>query len=309
MLGKAAILIEVKDLGKAGPQGEKQLFEYAFHQGVPIVVLTDGRIWNFFYPPGQGNYEDRRLAQIDLLNHDPCVAASKLARYLNMETVKSQAARKCAEKDYEEVRLQKQASSKFQSVWHKLLLEPSASLLLDLFLEEVQKETRVRPNSEQAVEFIRRQVMDRPMPTTSNAHNSEAIQKQPRQHLPTSSTQTNQDWIKLTTYDPPLNTSPPDKIRFPDNTEKIIRSWKKILILTGEWLNKVGKLNSISTPIGHGRSEKILDTYEFIRDCHRITGTSFFLHVHGHAGQIRRRARSLVEKCGVDPDSILLKVK
>lgn len=103
--GKAVILIEVKDFGKADLQGERQLFEYAFHQGVPVVVLTDGRTWRFFYPPGQGDYKERRFAEIDLLDYDSCATASKLARYLNMENVKSQAARKCAEKDYEEVRL------------------------------------------------------------------------------------------------------------------------------------------------------------------------------------------------------------
>ena len=46
--GKPAVLLEVKDLGKADGKGEKQLFEYCFHQGVPIAVLTDGRSWSFF---------------------------------------------------------------------------------------------------------------------------------------------------------------------------------------------------------------------------------------------------------------------
>ena len=281
--GKAVILIEVKDLGKADSKGEKQLFEYAFHQGVPIVVLTDGHIWSFFYPPGQGNYEERRFAQIDLLDYDPCVTASKLARYLNMEDVKSQAARKHAEKDYEEVRLQKQASSRFKSVWHKLLLEPATSLLLDLFLEEVEKETGVRPNSEQAVEFIRNQAMGRPMPTTSNAHNSAVIRKkQPRQRSPISSTQIAKDWIELTTWNPPVNTPSPEKIKFPDGTEKITRKWNEILIFTSEWLSETGKLTSISTSIFSGpRSrEKILDTdFSGFRSYRQIAGTSFFLNL------------------------------
>ena len=189
--GKPAILIEVKALGKANGQAEKQLFEYAFHQGVPIVVLTDGRIWNFFYPPGQGNYEDRRFAQIDLLNHDPDDVANKLTRYMNMEDVKSPLTRKNAEKDYEEVRLQKQAISSFESVWRKLLLlsEPKESLLLELFLDEVKKETGgVRPNVEQAIAFIRNKAGDEAMRTTSHAHSSAAVRKQQTgQPLPTHS--------------------------------------------------------------------------------------------------------------------------
>ncbi|KKZ12464.1 MAG: hypothetical protein TE42_04510 [Candidatus Synechococcus spongiarum SP3] len=50
--GKAVVLIDVKDLGKADSKGQQQLFSYSFHQGVPIVVLIDGHKWSFFYPPG-----------------------------------------------------------------------------------------------------------------------------------------------------------------------------------------------------------------------------------------------------------------
>ena len=51
---EAAILIEVKDIGKADGKGEIQLFEYCFHEGVNIAILTDGRLWSFFYPAGGG---------------------------------------------------------------------------------------------------------------------------------------------------------------------------------------------------------------------------------------------------------------
>ena len=37
---KPAIFIEVKQVGRA-IDGDRQLFEYAFHQGVPLCVLTD----------------------------------------------------------------------------------------------------------------------------------------------------------------------------------------------------------------------------------------------------------------------------
>ena len=181
---KPAILIEVKDLGKANSQAKKQLFEYAFHQafhqGVPIVVLTDGRIWNFFYPSGQGNYEDRRSAQIDLLDDNIDAAANKLIRYMNMEDVKSQLARKNAEEDYNKVRLEKS----FESVWCKLSSKPEE---VQLFLDEVKKETGgVRPNTEQAMHFLYNKARDKPMRTTSHAHNSAAVRKQQTgQSLPT----------------------------------------------------------------------------------------------------------------------------
>lgn len=152
--GKAAILVEVKDLGKADGKGQKQLFEYCFHQGVPIAVLTDGRTWSFFFPAGQGSYEERLFARIDLLDDDHGDAARTLVRYLDVEDVKSQTARKRAERDYEAARFQKQAASKYASVWRRLLSGPEP-LLLELFSEEVESATGVRPDPKLAAQFIR----------------------------------------------------------------------------------------------------------------------------------------------------------
>lgn len=166
--GKAAILVEVKDLGKADGKGQKQLFEYCFYQGVPIAVLTDGRTWSFFFPAGQGNFEERLFAKIDLLDDDHRDAAGALVRYLDVEAVRSQAARKRAERDYEAARFQKQAASKYASVWRRLLSGPEPQLL-DLFSEEVESATGVRPDRERAAEFIRRHAIGGQVATKGGA--------------------------------------------------------------------------------------------------------------------------------------------
>ena len=156
--GKAAILVEVKDVGKADGKGQKQLFEYCFYQGVPIAVLTDGRIWSFFFPAGHGSFEERLFARIDLLDDDHGDAADTLARYLDMEAVKSQTARKRAERDYEAEYSQQGAASKYASVWSTLLSGPEPRLL-ELFSEAVESETGVRPDRERAAAFIRRRAI------------------------------------------------------------------------------------------------------------------------------------------------------
>ena len=153
--GKPSVLVEVKDLGKADGRGQKQLFEYCFHQGVPIAVLTDGREWSFFLPSGQGSYEERRFARLDLIDDEPAYAAETCEKYLNFDRVKSGEARRRAERDYEAFRRQKEAASNYASVWRRLLAGPDA-LLLDLFSEEVGNETGVRPEPESAARFIRR---------------------------------------------------------------------------------------------------------------------------------------------------------
>jgi len=54
------VFIEVKQVGQSDG-GERQLFEYAFHRGVPMAILTDGQEWHFFLPAKQGDYGDRRV--------------------------------------------------------------------------------------------------------------------------------------------------------------------------------------------------------------------------------------------------------
>ena len=154
--GKLSALIEVKDLGKADKKGAMQLFGYCFHQGVPIAVLTDGRTWSFFFPAGQGNYEERRLALIDLVDSAPDISAATITDYLRFYNVQSGAARRRAHRNYEAARQQREVASKYRSVWMGLLSGPEPSLL-DLFSQKVQQATGVRPDRNHAARFIRAQ--------------------------------------------------------------------------------------------------------------------------------------------------------
>ncbi len=45
--GKPLVLVEVKQVGQE-IDAERQLFEYAFHRGVPLAILTTGQEWHFF---------------------------------------------------------------------------------------------------------------------------------------------------------------------------------------------------------------------------------------------------------------------
>lgn len=61
---RPAVFIEVKSVGRT-LDGDRQLFEYAFHEGIPFCVLTDGRDWNFYLPSGQGSYDERRIYRLN----------------------------------------------------------------------------------------------------------------------------------------------------------------------------------------------------------------------------------------------------
>ena len=181
--GRPAVLLEVKALGKADGKGERQLFEYCFHQGVSIAVLTDGRTWSLFFPAGQGSYEERRFRRIDLVEDDWDDSAAALREYLRLEAVRSGEARRRADRDYEAARSQDEAASEYSSVWRRLLSGPEA-LLLDLFSEEVETATGVRPDRERAAAFIRGQVrIGRALPAVGKKP-SKTRRRRPSPHRP-----------------------------------------------------------------------------------------------------------------------------
>ena len=82
------ILVEVKQVGQS-KGADRQLFQYAFHKGVPMAVLTDGQEWHFFLPTEQGDYGERRVYTLDL--HE---------RYQGYEEVRSGRAIEAARRDY-----------------------------------------------------------------------------------------------------------------------------------------------------------------------------------------------------------------
>jgi predicted type IV restriction endonuclease len=96
---RPGVFIEVKGIGRA-MDGDRQLFEYAFHKGVPLCVLTDGREWSFYVPGGQGSYEDRRVYRLQLDDREPEECSRVLNRYLARDRVRDHSAFEDAQSDY-----------------------------------------------------------------------------------------------------------------------------------------------------------------------------------------------------------------
>lgn len=149
---RPAVLLEVKRVGKI-EVGEEQLFEYAFHEGAPIIVLTDGRHWWFHLTSGQGSYQDRRFAAADLEDHEPEQNAKVLLQYLDRDAVCSDKSRRRAETDYDVIRNRRVAEGVLPAVWMRLT-EDSEGPLVRLLSSEVEKECGVCPSGETVVRFL-----------------------------------------------------------------------------------------------------------------------------------------------------------
>jgi hypothetical protein len=156
------ILIEVKQVGQS-KGADRQLFEYAFHKGVPMAILTDGQEWNFFLPTEQGDYSERQLYKLDIIERDPQEAESSFKRYLEYEAVRSGQAIETARKDYRNAARRRQAQRTLPDAWAKLI-ESEDELLMELLSDKVEDLCGVKPDPEAVAAFFRKQP-----PSTSEA--------------------------------------------------------------------------------------------------------------------------------------------
>jgi hypothetical protein len=149
---KPAEFIEVKPPGKA-EDAVRQALEYAFHTGVPLVVLTDGRTWSFYLPAEQGSYEDRRVYKLDLFERPPAEASEALQRYLAHARVESGEALEAARKEYRSRNRRSQAKAAIPQAWRELV-EKGDELLVDLLAGAVESRAGVRPDADDVAEFL-----------------------------------------------------------------------------------------------------------------------------------------------------------
>jgi len=149
---KPAVFIEVKQPGKA-EDAVRQALEYAFHAGVPFVVLTDGRTWSFYLPAEQGSYDDRRVYKLDLYERPPPEAAAVLHRYLDCARVQSGEALETARKEYRSRNRQSQAKAAIPEAWRELV-EKGDEHLVEILTNAVESRAGVRPNADDVAEFL-----------------------------------------------------------------------------------------------------------------------------------------------------------
>jgi predicted type IV restriction endonuclease len=155
---RPSVFIEVKKVGLS-EGADRQLFEYAFHLGVPMAILTDGQEWSFYLPGEQGRYDERRVYKLDLLERDITEAESRLDRYLSYSNVCSGDALKAARSDYQNVARVRIVEANLPKAWEGLLKDQD-SLLLDLLGEKVEDLCGYKPELDVCGQFLEMQIQN-----------------------------------------------------------------------------------------------------------------------------------------------------
>jgi predicted type IV restriction endonuclease len=146
------VFFEIKQVGQS-VNTERQLFEYAFHSGIPMAVLTDGREWGFFLPGEQGSYDERRVYKLDILERDITETIERLQRYLAYSRVRSGEAIEAARQDYRNAAKAREAKSTLPSAWAKII-EEQDELLIELLAAKVESMCGYKPDARDVVIFL-----------------------------------------------------------------------------------------------------------------------------------------------------------
>jgi len=149
---RPSIFVEVKQVGRAN-DGDRQLFEYAFHEGVPLCVLTDGREWSFYLPSGQGSYNDRRVYRLQLDDRSPEEAQAILSRYLLRESVLDQSAFENARRDHQAIAGKREALAILPRAWVDLVSE-GHELLVETLVDKAEALSGYAPSGADALAFL-----------------------------------------------------------------------------------------------------------------------------------------------------------
>lgn len=151
--GRPSVFVEVKQPGLSNG-ADRQLFEYAFHTGVPIALLTDGSTWHFYLPAEQGSYHERRVYLLDLLERDVDECAERLQRYLEYGAVASGEAIERARHDYQRARQRREAKDALPRAWAQLLSQQDSDLVT-LLMTEVESLSGYKPERADVLAYLR----------------------------------------------------------------------------------------------------------------------------------------------------------
>jgi hypothetical protein len=183
--GKPIAFIEVKQIGQSDG-AERQLFEYAYHDGVPMAILTDGREWNFFLPGEQGAYDERRVYKLDIVDRDVKECVERMERYLLHSAVASGAAIQAAREDYRNVSRDRQMLTAIPEAWRQIIADED-EMLLEIVADRVENLCGFKPGPDMVAAFLKQSVAGHlaPPPIPRGRSAAQPVQRTSSPPMPT----------------------------------------------------------------------------------------------------------------------------
>ena len=173
---RPCVFVECKKMGGIDDNAQEQLLNYAFREGVPMAILTDGRQWNFYLPAEQGSFSERQFYQLDLIARETVDIENKLNRYLKYEFVISGEAIENAKKDYKDAKTDKEIIAQLPKAWEALVKDKD-ELLVEALAEKVESMCGYKASEKAVLDFLhtldfkRNEVIKKPLKIISKNDN------------------------------------------------------------------------------------------------------------------------------------------
>lgn len=151
--GKPQVFIEVKKVGESLVNHQEQLLNYAFKNGVPLAVLTNGIEWWFYLPLKEGDWKTRRFITVDIRKHSVDFVSDTLIKYLSKSAVVNGTAVQKAEKQYEWKGNFLAVKDVLPEVWQEMV-EKADSGFVDLLADRASRKLGYDVNKKAVIEFI-----------------------------------------------------------------------------------------------------------------------------------------------------------
>ena len=144
---------DLKQIGRS--DGDKQLFQYAFHAGAPLALLTNGVSWRFYSTYGAGTYAERLVRALDMETQPLEEIAAALDRYLSYENTESGKPAHYAVEDLQ-VRIGRyKARQEIPRAWSRLVGDDPDERMVALLTEATSSLVESAPAKQDVVEFLR----------------------------------------------------------------------------------------------------------------------------------------------------------
>ena len=148
---KSLVLIEVKRAGTDLGEHQEQLLGYAFREGAPLAVLTDGLLWWLYLPMVGGSWAQRRFSSIELCETDTAEAAKTMRLFLGSESVTSGRAQDEAQRAFDSQERERAVRAALGEAWQRVLVD---SVMRDLLVEKVKEISGHQPELDMITKFL-----------------------------------------------------------------------------------------------------------------------------------------------------------
>lgn len=144
----------LKTIGRS--DGDEQLFEYSFHAGAPLALLTNGVNWRFYSTQSAGTYAERLVSTFDIETDSLDEVAYRLKRYLSYANTKSGRAADIAREDLNARLDQHKAREAIPRAWALLVEGDLDERLATLLTEATSSLAEGSPARRDIADFLRR---------------------------------------------------------------------------------------------------------------------------------------------------------